>query len=197
AEICGNGLRALTLFLLKYNALGSEQIIESKDGIHEIKFQGNKPKVRMFIFKESLKEKTLHIDNKKIKGYIINSGVPHFVILTEDIENPKIMETAKKVRFNSFFEPSGTNVDFIKKTKSGKIMIRTYERGVEAETLSCGSGAVAAYYIGRKILKLKSPIKVISKGGELIVSEEKDKIFLSGEVKEVYRGIFDLADIQF
>ena len=197
AESCGNGLRVLALFLMKYNTLFSEQIIESKDGIHEIKFQGNKPKVRMFIFKKSFKEKTLLIDNEKIKGYIINSGVPHFVILSKNIEDPKLMDTAKKIRFNSVFAPSGTNVDFIKKIKTDKIMIRTYERGVEAETLSCGTGAVAAYYIARKILKLKSPIKVITKGGELIISEEKGKIFLSGEVKEVYQGVFNLADIRF
>ena len=147
-----------------------------------------------FYHKRSFKEKTLSIENKKIKGYIINSGVPHFVIFVKNINAPDSMNIAKKIRYNKQFAPKGTNVNLVKKENSGKINVRTYERGVEAETQSCGTGAVASAYVSTKILKLKFPIKVITRGGNLIITEEKRKIFLSGKVKEIYSGVFNLPN---
>ncbi|MFC1562698.1 diaminopimelate decarboxylase [candidate division KSB1 bacterium] len=192
AECCGNGLRAVSVYLKRHKILGTEQSVETADGIHEIELGENNPKVRMNISKKSFKERILNIENKKIKGYIIHSGVPHFVIFAKDIEDPKLMDTGKKIRYDKEFRPNGTNVDFVRRENLRKISVRTYERGVEAETLSCGTGAAASAYISRKILNMKLPIKVITKGGILTVSEEKNKVFLSGEVKEIYSGVFDL-----
>ncbi len=196
AECCGNGLRAASVYLKKHITSGSEQTLESVDGTHEICLKKNIPKVRMNILKNSFKERILNIENSKIKGYIINSGVPHFVIFEKNINKPELMSIGKKIRYNKKLAPNGTNVNFVKKENSRKITVRTYERGVEAETLSCGTGAVASAYISRKILNLRFPIKVVTKGGELTVSEDKDKMFLSGDVKEIYDGIFDLQNIQ-
>ncbi len=197
AECCGNGLRAAAAYLNKYKILGSEQTIESADGSHEIKIRSKIPKIRINILKESFKEQILNIDNNKIKGYIVTSGVPHFVIFVNDINDPQLMNTAKKIRYNKTFAPKGTNVNFVKKETSGKITVRTYERGVEAETQSCGTGAVASAYISRKIFKTKFPVNVITKGGKLTVSRENGKNFLFGEVKEIYCGIFNLQGIYY
>jgi diaminopimelate decarboxylase len=195
-ESCGNGIRAVSIFLHKYVNSLTEQIIESKDGIHYTFIHKNKPEVQMFVFEKSLKKLTVNINNKKLNGHFINSGVPHFVIITENIENQEPMDLAKKLRYSKIFSPDGTNVDFIKKINPNTIILRTYERGVEGETLSCGTGAVASYYIGRRTLKLKSPLNIITRGGKLTVFQKGNRIFLSGEVREVFSGVFNLKDIK-
>ncbi|MBC7190272.1 diaminopimelate epimerase [Candidatus Aerophobetes bacterium] len=143
-----------------------------------------------------LREKiTLDVDGEKYTGDYINTGVPHFVIFFPNIEKIPLREIGKKIRFHSFFHPQGTNVDIVS-LEEDAISIRTYERGVEDETLSCGTGAVACALISSLKCNLASPIRVKTKGGELkVLFENKESkfknVFLEGKVNIVYRGVLN------
>ncbi|MFC1558052.1 diaminopimelate decarboxylase [candidate division KSB1 bacterium] len=196
AESCGNGLRAAGVYIAdKIQSTAGSMQIETIDGKHEFLINNGLPTIGINVNRESFKEQTLTIENRIIKGYIINSGVPHYVIIKDDFDNSEFTVLARKIRYSSYFKPDGTNVNIMKKTARNTIMVRTYERGVEDETLSCGTGATACYYTGKKIMNLKSPVSVITKGGELQIFEKRGKIYLSGSVREIYKGTYELSDI--
>ncbi len=196
AESCGNGLRAAGVYIANnIKPIAVSINIETIDGMHEFFINNGQPTIGINIKRESFKEQTLTIENINIKGYIISSGVPHYVIIEDDFDSPEFAAFARKIRYSSYFEPDGTNVNIMKKTARNKIMVRTYERGVENETFSCGTGAAACYYTGKKIMNLKSPVSVMTKGGELQIHETGRKIYLSGSVREIYKGTYELSDI--
>ena len=196
AESCGNGLRAAGVYIAdNIKPAAGSMYIETIDGMHEFLINNGQPTIGINVKRERFKEQTLIIGNRNIKGYIVNSGVPHYVIIDDDYDSPGFAALARKIRYSSYFEPEGTNVNIMKKTARNKIMVRTYERGVEDETLSCGTGAVACYYTGKQIMNLKSTVSVMTKGGKLQIYETGGKIYLSGSAREIYKGTYELADI--
>lgn len=149
-----------------------------------------------------------------IKSHFADTGSPHVVIEIEDvlaqpkdlnsryrnIENFPVLEIGKEIRYHKDFSPNGTNVNFIQ-FKHDEILIRTYERGVENETLACGTGSVAAAIVANAYRNMKPPIKLKTWGGdELIVDFQRlgdkfDKVSLTGPVKTVFNGEFELKEI--
>ncbi len=141
---------------------------------------------------------------QKIFGKFINTGSPHVVINWDDIKSIvkddfnsfNVKDFGREVRFAKLFEPNGTNVNFIKLTKQ-KNYIRTYERGVEDETLACGTGVVAASIVALEVLKRKSPIEFSTYGGDTLkvdckkIKQKKRKISLTGPAKINYIGIYN------
>jgi len=111
--------------------------------------------------------------------HFIDSGVPHAIIPVKDIEKMDIISKGQEIRYHKFFSPNGTNVDFISKIKN-MIYIRTYERGVENETLSCGTGITAVGIISGIIYNKKSPITIISR------SKEKFKVWFKKKLDKIY-----------
>ena len=121
-----------------------------------------------------------------IDSFFVNTGVPHAIYLVEDLEKIDVQKEGSKIRQASRF-PSGTNVDFL---QMDGYKLRTYERGVEGETLSCGTGAVAAaIFLGEKH-EVRPPVKLNCRGGVLTVDwqERYKDIFLSGEVQVLDKG---------
>ncbi len=189
AEFCGNGARCLVFYnFLKKGEKKFSFIAD--DGKHEGLVLNKKGLVRINLkFPENLKF------NFKIKGikqnlYFANSGVPHTIIFLKDIEKVDFKKLAPKIRFHPYFKPLGTNVDFVKLEKQNLISIRTYERGVEEEVLACGTGIAASAFIAKQKFKIKEKeIFVKTRGSETLkVIFEKDKIFLEGYVKKVFKG---------
>ncbi len=133
---------------------------------------------------------SITVARKKYKLSYLKLGVPHAVMFVDSYDDLDITGIGSAIRNHKEFQPDGTNVNFVKKEPDG-IFVRTYERGVEAETLSCGSGAVASGYIAAKLFLVESPIKVETKGGELIVTL-KDKIYLEGPATFVFDGTYYL-----
>ena len=126
----------------------------------------------------------------------INTGVPHIVLEAEDIENIDVYKIGSELRYHKYFQPEGTNVNFVKKSDNRKrLRIRTYERGVEEETLSCGTGSTAAALsYGQESDIGNGNIEVQTNGGLLKVkySNNFKEIYLKGPVKEVFKGIYSL-----
>jgi len=135
----------------------------------------------------------IDVGGSNVSGSYVDTGSPHVVLIVDDLNLQPVSQIGKDIRYNPAFAPGGTNVNFIKFVK-GKIHIRTYERGVENETLACGTGAVAAAIIGFRKFEIQPPIILITKGGdELIVNFNIDgskyfNVSLTGPAKKIYSG---------
>ncbi len=182
ASLCGNGARSLILYAHNHG-IGKEKVKFISDAsVHEGMVVNGIPIVSM----PGTKAYYGKIDN----FYFLNTGVPHAVVITENLDFD-IDKLAKPIRFHPKVMPDGTNVDFIK--ISNEIYARVYERGVEGETLSCGTGAIAIAHIANLILKKPYPIKINFKGGTLTVDKDKDNnTWLSGNAKLVYTGFINI-----
>lgn len=196
ADMCGNGGRSIVLFahLLKV-AKRSRVVFESRRAVHEAEIKGKDTVKLEMQTPHSLRHKIiLSTSCGKFEGSFINTGVPHFVISAENIENIDVFSIGREIRNSKMFGREGANVDFIQ-YKNGKIHIRTYERGVENETLACGTGAVASAVIYRMEHRKGSPVSLITRSKELLkvyFSKETDKVYLEGRVTLVYKGILYL-----
>jgi diaminopimelate epimerase len=139
-------------------------------------------------------DETLLIDGKKQVFSSINTGVPHAVLFVEDLEGLDTVTIGKTIRFHSNFAPSGTNVNFIRLEKGSQLSIRTYERGVEDETLACGTGAVASALIAAFKGLVKSPVSIKTRGGEVLTvyfeieAREVKRVFFEGDVHIIYEA---------
>ena len=132
---------------------------------------------------------------KSYTANYLNTGVPHAVIEVRNLENFPVLEVGRAMRRHSIFSPSGANVDFIR-IRSGAINMRTYERGVEDETLACGTGAAAAALVGFLLGKCRPPVKIKVRSGEILKAcfetdrggKQYGDIWLEGPAQLIYTG---------
>ncbi len=192
AEMCGNALRCAGLFAFRHIKKQRELLFETEAGILLVEIiTENIVRIELPVL-EDFSEYIL--DGKKLcKG---NTGVPHAVSFVDDAEKIDITREGPAIRFHKLFAPEGANANFISfpKKESDPIKIRTYERGVEAETLACGTGIAAAAICANKFASKKSPMRFIAKDKdilsvELIINENiVRKVKLSGPTVEVFEG---------
>ncbi|NPB05753.1 MAG: diaminopimelate epimerase [Aquificae bacterium] len=195
AEMCGNGSRCAVRFAYEKGIVKKEHVrFETLAGVIEawIKEGGRVVKVQLtkpFGLKTDFE---IPLADAKLTGHFLNTGVPHVVVYREDLETFDVKKFGSQIRYHEMFAPSGTNVNFIKTLGGDRIAIRTYERGVEDETLACGTGSTAAAIIAYlKGLVKEKPVKVHTKGGEVLVvdfDENLEKVYLEGKVYKVFDG---------
>lgn len=183
AAMCGNGARCAVAFAQFANYFEGERCkFEADDGLHEASIiQKHFPfyQIEVEIFIHSTIEK---IDSDK---WLLDTGVPHLILKVKNVSEVDIIEVARKYRFREDLAPGGVNVDFVD-VQSDALRIRTYERGVEDETLSCGTGVSAAGWLAHDLGWFNSEkIKILARGGEFEVTCFKDKILLKGPVEMV------------
>lgn len=188
-SMCGNGGRCSVHFAKKIGIINNTNtLFKSIDGYHYASIKKNIVSLNM---------KNVELVKVYPEHIYINTGSPHHIIFKDKINNINVYKEGKKIRFNKKYIKTGVNVNFVKINKN-ILNVRTYERGVENETFSCGTGvtasAIAAYHI-KKILYNKIIVKTL--GGTLQVKFEKllksyKKIFLKGEVNFVYKGIINI-----
>lgn len=139
-------------------------------------------------------DETLLVDGEKEVFSFINTGVPHVVLFREDPEKLDIVKIGRAIRRHSHFAPAGTNVNFVRVEKGVSLTVRTYERGVEDETLACGTGVVAAALIAAFKGLVKSPASIKTRGGEVLTvhfeieGKEVKKVFFEGDVHIIYEA---------
>jgi diaminopimelate epimerase len=184
ASMCGNGGRCVAHFARKWNIAGIKQKFMAFDGIHEAAIDNDAVRLQMGNVNEY----------KLIDGnYFINTGSPHYVVFTRNIDSINVFEEGKKLRWSPLFAPGGTNVNFVEVMNNG-LYIRTFERGVEDETLACGTGVTASAIAS--VLKGHfdtNSVSVRTKGGNLrvdfeIKNEKVFNIWLTGPATFVYEG---------
>jgi diaminopimelate epimerase len=139
----------------------------------------------------------LELDGRRLTVHAVNTGVPHAVVVVDgvsELESYNVVGEGREVRFHGHFAPAGTNVNFIALVDSRSLAVRTYERGVEDETLACGTGATAAALVAAAKGLVKPPVMVRTRGGEILAIHFHggeglpQKVFLEGEVRVVYQG---------
>jgi len=189
STMCGNGGRCLVAFAVMLNLIDKETAFRAIDGIH-------KAVIRNKLISLEMKDVT---NVSKVNGnYYLNTGSPHYVIFSEDIHKIDVYNRGREIRYSSEFDPNGTNVNFVE-FKGERLFVRTYERGVENETLSCGTG-VTASAISASLFKEsdKSSYNIITQGGQLSVSFQKvnkntfRNIWLTGPAQFVFKGEIDI-----
>jgi len=195
AEMCGNGARCFARFVYNLQEQESETIkIETVAGIVVAEILD--PEVQIMLSNPfNLKLNIpIEINGQPELIHFINTGVPHAVLLVDELESINIKKTGSAIRHHSAFSPEGTNVNFQKIETSDTLSIRTYERGVEDETLACGTGMVANALIHEQLNNINPPVFVNVKGGETLkVSWEKEKdsyknVTLTGPAEIVFEG---------
>ena len=144
AEMCGNGARCFTRFVNKITGAFSDLRFETPAGILEARADGELVTLAMSAPHDFVLRRILDIGGVKLLSHSVNTGVPHVVTFVDDIESTPVQHWGAQIRYHPAFQPNGTNVNFIKEIEPGKLAIRTYERGVEGETLACGTGVAAA-----------------------------------------------------
>lgn len=194
-DMCGNGLRCIALYAFKKGIAKSFMKIETGAGMLEANcLKNNFVKIGMPEPKSLRLSFNINIDGVIHKANFINTGVPHVVYFVEEIDNFDVKHMGQKTRYNEEFRPEGTNADFAEVIDSKNIKVRTYERGVEDETLSCGTGSVASSIVAGLLRNLKSPISVHTKSGEVLkvyfnkVDDSVNNVYLEGKAEVVFDG---------
>lgn len=175
AEMCGNGARCMASYIVhKYAVVPESFTLETMAGPIQATASGEMASVKLSDPKDYRPDIEIRLADQKIYGHFINTGVPHVVIFVQGLQEVDVNDLGSVIRYHKVFEPKGTNVDFVEKVKEGYLTLRTYERGVEAETLACGTGSVASAIVGHllgsdKLEPAKGAlIKVVPKSGEML-----------------------------
>jgi diaminopimelate epimerase len=181
AEMCGNGSRCTARFAHLRKIARKEMAFETLAGVIHAQVKNGTVKVQLPGASGLRMNIAVPLDSGLRMGHFINAGVPHLIYLSKDLENEDVERIGRTTRYHELFKPAGTNVNFIQIQGKHKLRIRTYERGVEGETLACGTGSVAAALIVGALGAVFSPVEVVTWGGEkLTVSFDRTADGFSG-----------------
>lgn len=188
-SLCGNGSRAAVHFASSLGMVNGKSVFNAFDGEHSAEL----------LPKGIVRLKMNPVNEVKQLGndVFMNTGSPHFIRFVPDVDDYPVYEEGRKIRYSEEFKPGGTNVNFVSLQKENTIFVRTYERGVENETLSCGTGVTAAA-IAASLKGYSSPVSIKTLGGELSVEFKSSQsgtfkeIFLIGPAKMVFEGDLEL-----
>lgn len=193
-EMCGNGGRCVSRFACLKGIADSKMVFETLAGPVSAEVKGRVVKLLM----PKPTRLSLNVDLEHKQGWknadFLNIGVPHVVVHVEDLSNHPVKEQGRDIRYNTRFSPNGTNANFMQKTGHNQLDIRTYERGVEDETLACGTGAVACALVAAIRETVSPPVKVRTRGGdELTIHFKRDgdsfeEVWLEGGTSIVYKA---------
>jgi diaminopimelate epimerase len=196
SEMCGNGGRAAAYYAFRHGLAPAEMQFEVSGDLYKASVNGNK--VRLHMRKPRDINLTPHALEEvgMEEGGFVNTGVPHYVLFAAAIDSIEVAKLGIKYRHHPAFQPAGTNVNFVGVNGASHLHLRTYERGVEEETLACGTGTVASAVLAHLKKGMPFPIYVTTRGGELTVygDDKFEKLELEGEVRLVYHGEFDLEN---
>ena len=195
AEMCGNGARCLARFARKQGLAGERLTFETRAGRMEAEVHGEEVRLKLANPSDIKLHLHLHLDGKAYEVHYLNTGVPHVVLLVEDLEDVPVDEWGRKLRYHKEFAPRGANVNFIKVESRHSLRLRTYERGVEKETLACGTGATASAMVAFSLGRVaRPPIEVYTRGGEILKIYFDaslsiiTNVYLEGKAKFIYKG---------
>ncbi|MCD6413155.1 MAG: diaminopimelate epimerase [Elusimicrobia bacterium] len=189
-KMCGNGARCAAVWAAKYLKPGKKNLkIETDAGMISARVFKNSSRVEIPRPKRFRENFAITAAGKVFKANFAVAGVPHAVLFLDNIQNIDVGKFGRLIRFHREFAPAGANVDFAKILSRTSIKIRTYERGVEGETLSCGTGATAAAYIANRIGLTGNIVKVDTRSGETLTVEiSEERTFLTGPAQIVFEG---------
>jgi diaminopimelate epimerase len=194
AEMCGNGARCFGRFVKKVAGLNKDFTFETVAGIIAARFQGDRVTVNLTEPTSLKLGEQLDLSVGKQTIHSLNTGVPHAVLFVPDADKAMVMQLGPELRHHPHFAPKGTNVNFVHVLGPGQIRVRTFERGVEGETLACGTGVTASALIASRVHKFNSPVKVQVQGGDQLEVNFRERnggfadVSLTGPADFVFEG---------
>jgi diaminopimelate epimerase len=198
--MCGNGGRCVARYAFLKGVARAKMKFEALDHVYTAEVVGAEVKLSMKDPSEIRSNVQIPVDGQALVGHTINTGSPHVVLFEDAIESADVTGLGRKIRHHAMFLPEGTNVDFVGISSEGILRIRTYERGVEAETLACGTGAVASAIIASLEKGAASPVRLrVQSGEELRVSFESRgssirDVVLEGSAYVLFTGTLTYDD---
>jgi diaminopimelate epimerase len=195
AAMCGNGARCAARFAYLSGIAGERMSFETGAGIIDAEVRGDIVKVRLTEPYALVMDDEIRIENTTLFVHSINTGVPHVVHFVRDPDDFDVFNTGRAIRRHEHYKPAGTNANFAAVLDNHTLRVRTYERGVEDETLACGTGSVASALIAARKGLVESPVDVRVQSGETLrihferTEEGFTKVYLEGNAKVVYQGM--------
>jgi diaminopimelate epimerase len=195
AEMCGNGARCVARFAYLNGITGPEMAFETLAGVVSASvFETGLVQIKMTDPLNLVLDRSLILKSGKFEVGSVNTGVPHAVMVVDDLEETPVKEMGSEIRFHPDFAPAGTNANFVSVGPDNIVAIRTYERGVEDETLACGTGCVASALITARKFGLTSPVSLMTRsGGYLRIYFNAHQgaysdVYMEGDARLIYRA---------
>lgn len=194
AEMCGNGGRCVARYAFEKKIAPSKMTFETIAGIIHAEVSGHNVKVKLTTPKNLRRNVDVVLGGTTYSVDSINTGVPHAVIFSQDVDKEDVQNIGRGVRYHSVFAPAGTNVNLVQRKDAHSLKVRTYERGVEGETLACGTGVVASAILASCRNEMKSPVQIETRGGEILQvyfqagNEAFTDVYLEGLTKTTFEG---------
>jgi diaminopimelate epimerase len=194
AGMCGNGARCAARFALVSGIAPAEMTFETDAGPVHALVESGSVRVKMPDPADLKLDLRLELESGAVDLSTVNTGVPHAVCIMDQIEDLDVPALGRAIRYHSDFAPSGTNVNFIAVDGSNAIAVRTYERGVEDETLACGTGCIASALVAAAKMGMASPLPVRTRSGKHLTIHFApagagfEQIYLEGDARMVSSG---------
>jgi len=202
AEMCGNGARCMAAYIVaNCNPVKELFGMETLAGEIMAQAEGEVARVRLSDPKDYMPKLHITVGNQKLEVHAIDTGVPHTVVFVDGLQEVNVNSLGALVRNHPRFAPRGTNVNFVERARDGMVAVRTYERGVEAETLACGTGAVASALVAYLqanpgVKKQKGAfMKVLTASKEILeitfdldTGAKIDNVWLKGSARLIAKG---------
>ncbi len=202
ASMCGNALRCTARFARQELRGGTRVLIETACGVREARVKRDSVEVEMGRPRGLRRNFRVSLPRRAIVGDVVDTGVPHFVTRVRSWKSLDVESVGRQIRSHSAFRPDGINVDFVVREAHDSFLIRTYERGVEAETLACGTGAVAAAVCLAARGLAEPPVKLRTRGGDSLTVRFEDRanplshMRLEGPAQVIYEGKIALSTLR-
>ena len=195
AEMCGNGGRCLARYAVENKMAPSSMTLETLAGIIGAEVKGDIVKIKLTTPENLRQDIAVDLNGASFQVDSLNTGVPHAIVYADNVEDVNVKEAGNGIRFHSAFAPAGTNVNFVQKVGESALKIRTYERGVEDETLACGTGVVASALLSTLKNKVQPPVAVETQGGDILKVDfdlssglESAVVYLEGPARIAFEG---------
>jgi len=194
ADMCGNGARCAARFAYLSGICGRRMSFETEAGMIRAKISGEQVKIKMTDPFDLRLDYAIPFNGRPLTVSSVNSGVPHVVVLVDNIEDTDVLCLGRKIRYHEAFYPEGANVNFVSVQKDKTFAVRTYERGVEDETLACGTGAVAVATVLMNKLNKASPLRIKTRSGRYLSvfmqnsPGGRQHTYLEGDARLIYKG---------
>ena len=199
AEMCGNGARCFARYARQLTDHSDSHIsFETPAGLIAASFEEELVTITMTEPTHIELNKTIALESGSYGIHNCNTGVPHAILFVADVDAAKVDELGREIRFHMDYTPKGTNVNFVQKMQNDLIRVRTYERGVEGETLACGTGVVASAIVAHLVRKAELPLRVKVQGNDILEVNFKKQgntfkeVTLKGPATFVFQGEIEI-----
>jgi diaminopimelate epimerase len=192
--MCANGARCAARLAHELGAAPQRMQIETVAGTLQAEAMGDRVRLRMTPPGDWRDGEALQVNGHSLAYGFVNTGVPHVVLEVENLDEVDVASLGAAIRHHPEFAPAGTNADFLTVTAPDTLRVRTYERGVEAETLACGTGIVASALIAARRDRVRPPVRVTAASGDeldvafRLTPDGAEDVILEGPTTHVFRG---------